>query len=122
MNLPTIFDAGEDSTFETPPFQVLGLSVTVTATARWEWTFDDGVTRSFTVPGGQYPDDSVSWTYATPGARHVSVTTYWDGQFTVAGKRPVRRPGSGHHQNCRSDGRPGPRGQVPPCRWMTDSR
>jgi hypothetical protein len=67
--------------------------VVVTATARWEWTFDDGVTRSFTVPAGRYPDDSVSWTYATPGGRSVSVTTYWDGQFTVAGNGPYDVPG-----------------------------
>ena len=93
VNLPTIFDAGEDGSFETPTFQVLGLPVVVTATARWEWTFDDGVTRSFTVPGGQYPDDSVSWTYATPGGRSVSVTTSWDGQFTVDGNGPYDVPG-----------------------------
>jgi hypothetical protein len=93
VNLPTIFAAGEDGSFETPTFPVLGLPVKVTATARWVWTFDDGVTKSFTVPGGPYPDDSVSWTYATPGGRSVSVTTYWDGQFTVAGQGPYDVPG-----------------------------
>ena len=93
VNLPTIFDAGEAATFVTPSFQVPGLPVTVTATARWEWTFDDGVTRSFTAPGGQYPDDSVSWTYATPGGRSVRLTTLWDGRFTVAGNGPYDVPG-----------------------------
>lgn len=88
VNLPTIFAAGEDRTFRTPTFQVLGLPVVVTATARWDWTFDTGVTRSFDVPGGQYPDDSVSWTYGSSGPRAVTLTTYWDAQFTVAGAGP----------------------------------
>ncbi len=93
VNLPTIFDAGEPGSFETPSFDVLGLPVVVTATATWDWTFDEGVTRAFTVPGGRYPDDSVSHTYASSGARAVTVTTSWQGSFTVAGNGPYAVPG-----------------------------
>ena len=45
VNLPTLFAAGESPTLRTAPFDVLGFTVVVTATARWEWTFDRGVTR-----------------------------------------------------------------------------
>jgi hypothetical protein len=65
----------------------------VTATARWEWTFDDQVTKAFDEPGGLYPDDAVSWTYDASGSRDVSVTTYWKASFTVNGDGPFAVPG-----------------------------
>jgi len=93
VNLPTIFSAGEPERVEIEPFDVLGFSVTVTATAQWEWTFDHGVTRTFDVPGGVYPDDSVSHEYASTGDRAVSVTTSWTATFTVDGQGPFAVPG-----------------------------
>jgi hypothetical protein len=93
VNLPTIFAAGEPDSIETEPFDVLGFTVVVTATARWEWTFEPGTTTEFTVPGGAYPDDSVSHTYRRPGERDVSVTTYWSAEFTVDGQGPFAVPG-----------------------------
>jgi hypothetical protein len=93
VNLPTIFAAGEPAEIRTPPFDVLGFQVAVTATARWEWQFDDAVTKPFSEPGGAYPDDSVSWTYSGPGERDVSVTTYWNASFTVNGDGPFAVPG-----------------------------
>lgn len=93
VNLPTIFAAGEPASIRTDSFDVLGFEVVVTATARWEWAFDQGVTESFTEPGGPYPDQSVSWTYARPGDRDVTVTTYWKASFTVNGDGPFAVPG-----------------------------
>jgi hypothetical protein len=93
VNLPTIFAAGEPDRVEVEPFDVLGFSVTVTATAEWQWTFDEGVMRTFDVPGGAYPDDSVSYEYATTGDRSVSVTTSWTAEFTVDGQGPFAVPG-----------------------------
>ena len=93
VNLPTIFAAGEPGEVEVEPFDVLGFTVTVTATAEWAWTFDDGVTRTFDVPGGVYPDDSVSHEYPTTGDRSVSVTTSWTAEFTVDGQGPFAVPG-----------------------------
>jgi hypothetical protein len=93
VNLPTLFAAGESSTLRTEPFDVLGFTVVVTATARWDWTFDRGVTEPFTEPGGGYPNQSVSHTYAGPGDRQVSVTTFWKAQFTVDGDGPFAVPG-----------------------------
>jgi hypothetical protein len=94
VNLPTIFAAGEPGSITTESFDVLGFSVVVTATARWEWTFDDGVTQPFTKPGGAYPNDDVAYTYADPGGRRVSVTTYWDASFSVDGDGPFQVPGA----------------------------
>jgi hypothetical protein len=93
VNLPTLFAAGEPTTLRTEPFDVLGFTVVVTASARWEWTFDRGITETFTEPGGGYPDQSVSHTYAGPGERQVSVTTAWRAQFTVNGGGPFAVPG-----------------------------
>jgi hypothetical protein len=94
VNLPTIFAAGEPATMETEPFDVLGFTVVVSATARWEWTFDDGVMRPFEQPGGVYPNDDVTYTYPDAGGREVSVTTYWDASFTVDGDGPFQVPGA----------------------------
>ena len=93
VNLPTIFAAGEPSSIRTEPFDVLGFEVVVTATARWEWTFDRGVTEAFSVPGGPYPDESVTYTYTSTGDRAVSVTTFWRARFTVNGEGPFAVPG-----------------------------
>jgi hypothetical protein len=93
VNIPTLFAANEPRRIETESFDVLGFEVVVTATARWEWTFDEGVTTAFDEPGGRYPDDSVSHTYRDTGARAVSVTTYWRASFTVDGDGPFAVPG-----------------------------
>ncbi len=93
VNLPTLFAAGEPREIRTRPFDVLGFQVVVTATARWEWRFDEAVTKWFSEPGGAYPDDSVSWTYGGPGEREVSVTTFWKASFTVDGEGPFAVPG-----------------------------
>lgn len=93
VNLPTIFAAGQSGQFRSEPFDVVGFRVVVTAQARWEWEFDRGVREGFAVPGGRYPDDSVSYTYTQPGQRAVSVTTYWRAWFTVDGQGPFAVPG-----------------------------
>jgi hypothetical protein len=93
VNLPTLFAAGESSTMRTEPFDVLGFTVVVTASAHWVWTFERGATENFAEPGGGYPDQSVSHTYRRPGQRRVSVTTWWRAQFTVNGEGPFAVPG-----------------------------
>jgi hypothetical protein len=92
VNLPTIFAAGEPESVRTEPFQVLGFTVVVTATAHWDWTFDQGVEQGFDKPGGAYPNDDVSYTYASAGARNVSLTTTWDATFTIDGGGPYTVP------------------------------
>ncbi len=93
VNLPTIFASGEPSSVTTDPFGVLGFTVVVTATAHWDWQFDHGVEQGFDRPGGTYPNDEVSYTYATPGDRQVSLTTTWDATFTIDGSGAYAVPG-----------------------------
>ena len=83
VNLPTIFASGEPESVTTEPFRVLGFSVVVTATAHWDWTFDREIEQGFDKPGGAYPNDDVSYTYASAGERDVSLTTTWDATFTI---------------------------------------
>jgi hypothetical protein len=93
VNLPTLFAAGEPESMTTQPFDVLGFTVVVTATARWEWSFDRGVTEGFDRPGGAYPNQDVAYTYEDTGSRQVSVTTYWKATFTIDGEGPFAVPG-----------------------------
>ena len=72
VNLPTIFAAGEPESVETEPFDVLGFTVTVTATARWEWTFEPGTTQEFTVARRRVSRTTRS---ATPTAGRASATS-----------------------------------------------
>ena len=37
---------------------------------------------------------SVAYTYADPGGRQVTVTTYWRASFTVNGEGPFQVPGA----------------------------
>src|ERR1044072_4019798 len=98
VNLPTIFAAGEPEAVTTEPFQVLGFTVVVTATAHWDWTFDRGVQQGFDKPGGAYPNDDVSYTYASVGDRDVSLTTTWDATFTIDGGGPSPVPAAAVRQ------------------------
>jgi hypothetical protein len=93
VNLPTLFASGEPETLTTEPFDVLGFSIVVTARARWVWTFEPGATQTFHVPGGAYPDVSVSHTYADAGTRRVVLATLWEARFTVNGEGPFAVPG-----------------------------
>lgn len=94
VNLPTIFAAGEPEHMTTDPFQVMGFTVVVSATAHWDWTFEPGATQGFDRPGGAYPNDDVSYTYASAGERRVSLTTTWDATFTIDGAGPYPVPGA----------------------------
>jgi hypothetical protein len=94
VNLPTIFAAGAPKAMAWDNLDVLGFDIRVTAKASYDWTFDRGVTKTFTEPGGAYPDMSVTHTYASPGERGVSLTTRWRGQFYIGGDGPYDIPGT----------------------------
>lgn len=83
--LPVIFSSGQEGGPMTWTDQVAGLSVTTTVTPEWHWTFGDGGEMTTAQPGGPWPDTSVSHSYDAKGTYEVSVTTTWDGTFTIAG-------------------------------------
>ena len=118
VNLPTIFAAGEPESVTTEPFQVLGFTVVVTATAHWDWTFDRGVEQGFDKPGGAYPNDDVSYTYASAGDRDVSLTTTWDATFTIDGGGPYTVPAPAITKTVGPDPGAGPRSPLRPRRRL----
>lgn len=88
VNLAAVFSAGQSGTIGRPTFDLAGFEIALTAEAAWRWDFADGPVEVFAVPGGPYPDTSVSHVYRTPGQRTVTVTTLWAGDFTVDGLGP----------------------------------
>jgi hypothetical protein len=69
-------------------FRVTLLGTPVLVRARptaWTWTYGDGSSRTFTTPGGPYPDLGTAHTWTAPGRRTVTLTTTWSGTYSVAG-------------------------------------
>src|SRR4051794_37805837 len=83
VNVPVVFAAGQVARLADPTFDLAGFSVRLNVKASWTWNFDDGTPETFTKPGGAYPNLDVSHTYVTSDDRRVTVTTTWDGTFTV---------------------------------------
>ena len=83
VNVPVVFAAGQVGDLADPTFDLAGFSVTLDVKATWTWSFDDGKPETFTKPGGAYPNLDVTHTYVTSDDRKVTVTTTWDGTFTV---------------------------------------
>jgi hypothetical protein len=83
VNVPVVFAAGQVGDLDHPTFDLDGFVVTLDVSAKWTWDFDDGKPQKFTKPGGAYPDMDVSHTYVTTDDRKVTVTTTWDGTYTV---------------------------------------
>lgn len=88
VNLPAIFASGQPERMSTRRFDLVGFAVVLDARATWRWRFGDGAEVTTQLPGGAWPDDSVSHVYRTPGQRVVSVVAQWQGWFTVDGMGP----------------------------------
>lgn len=93
VNLPTLFASGQPKRYTSNSFDLSGFTIVVSATPRWEWTFEPGITKSFDQPGGAYPDDSVAHTYRDTGDYAVHLTTSWTAEYTVNGEGPFPVPG-----------------------------
>lgn len=84
--LPVLYHSGQTAGPRTWTDEVAGFQVTTTVAPSWEWDFGDGSAGLITrTPGSRYPDLSVSHTYESAGAHRVTLTTTWDGTFTIAG-------------------------------------
>jgi len=88
VQVPTLFAAGQPPALGPVPLDLGPYPIEVEAEARWTWAFGDGAEQRFTVPGGAWPDTSVSHTYRTPGARAATVTTTWTGTYLLDGLGP----------------------------------
>jgi hypothetical protein len=92
VNLPTLFAT---NTLQTQTFNetLLGVQVTLNVQASWTWDFGDGTTLVSTVPGGQYPDTSLSHVYLAADQYTIQLTTNWTGTFSMAGGAATVIPG-----------------------------
>lgn len=88
VNLPAVFDSGQDEGVDREEFRLFSMPVHVEARPSWFWDFGDGATERTTESGGRYPDTSVSHTYTRAGERTVTVEASWTGTFTVDGLGP----------------------------------
>jgi hypothetical protein len=88
VNLPVIFAAGQPDAFQADGLALGPFDVDLRATPTWRWQFGDGALLDTDSPGGVWPDDSVAHTYREPGTAAVSVTTAWQGSFTIDGLGP----------------------------------
>jgi len=88
VNVATLFASGQPAEFGPADVSLGPFDVTVTAAARFTWVFDGDDVLQTAEPGGAWPDDSVSHTFTSTGARAVQLTTQWLGEFTVDGFGP----------------------------------
>ena len=94
VTVPAAFRSGQPASGLTGAgLSVLGLAVTLDARARWLWSYGDGVTSWSSVPGGRYPNLSVSHAYRRSGSLRVTVSSVWRGSYTVEGIGPFAIPG-----------------------------
>ena len=88
-HLPVIFDARQPAGTTTSDHVIVDLSVELSVTPRWLWRFGDGASTVTDVPGGRWPDRSVSHTYARAGVHGVRVQAVWSATYVVDGLGPL---------------------------------
>lgn len=100
VGVPAVFTSGQPAAgIRGADLSVLGLAVSLDARARWHWSYGDGAQAWATVPGGRWPDLSVSHSYRRAGSLTVAVDAVWRGEFTVEGLGPFAVPGDPLVQN-----------------------
>lgn len=85
VNVPTnVYAEADPVTLDT---ELLGFPVQVRATpSQYSWDFGDGSTVGPTSePGAPYPDLTITHEYAEAGKFGVTLTTYYTGEYSVAG-------------------------------------
>jgi hypothetical protein len=86
-NLPYLCTSGQNSGVHRWTHDVAGFTVSIAATPSWVWAFSSGALVT-AMPGGPYPDTSVSHVFTRVGSHEFPVTAVWRGQFTVDGLGP----------------------------------
>jgi hypothetical protein len=89
VNLPVLLAAGQPTAFRADGIRLGPFDVDLQASPIWRWDFGDGAQLETTSAGGPWPDDSVAHTYRQGAVSlPVTVTTMWQGTFTVDGLGP----------------------------------
>lgn len=82
VRVPVIFFT-DLPTFFNKDFKILGETVRINVKPRSLWNFGDGNTLLTSKPGKPYPDAEITHSYSVPGTYLVSVSTIWQGSFTI---------------------------------------
>ena len=93
VGVPTnVYASAEPVTLDT---ELLGFPVQVRATpSRYSWDFGDGNAHGPTEDAGApYPDLRITHEYASSGVHGVRLTTYYSGEYSVAGGPWLPVPG-----------------------------
>lgn len=85
--IPVICSSGQSNNVHTWRHGLAGRDVVVSAQPRWLWDFS-GTRVNSALPGGPYPDFSVSHTFETHGVADVRVESVWTGTFMVGDLGP----------------------------------
>ena len=94
VSLPALFRTGQPAGgIQGADLSVLGLDVRLDARVRWQWSYGDGTTQWTALPGGPWPDMSVSHTYRRAQRLTAVVTAVWRGEYVVDGLGPFAVPG-----------------------------
>jgi hypothetical protein len=89
VGVPVVLWSGQPRTWRSRVLEVAGHRVRVVARPTWVWQFTDGVWETAAVPGGRWPDTSLTYAFASAGERVVRVTTRWQATYTVNGVGPL---------------------------------
>lgn len=92
VGLDTIFHSGQPREMPEKTVPVYNFEIRLTATGRWFWTFEPGVSDVFDIPGSYHPDTAVSHVYLETGDYQPSVRTEWYGTFWVGDDGPFDIP------------------------------
>ncbi len=87
VHIPLLCGSGQTAGTQKWSENVSRFAIEITAKPQWAWNFE----REFLtveLPGGPYPDMSVTHTYKTSGTKRVMVETRWRGSFRVDGLGP----------------------------------
>jgi len=87
-HVPVIFGVSEQEVPVTDAFEVLGLSITLTARPRWVWDFGSESVATLS-PGRRWPHPTITHTYRQTGDAVVNVTAVWEATYEVGGVGPL---------------------------------
>ena len=94
VSLPALFRTGQPAAgIRGADLSVLGLDVRLDARVRWHWSWGDGTAQWTALPGGPWPDSSVSHTYRRAQRLIAVVSAVWRGEYVVEGLGPFAVPG-----------------------------
>lgn len=100
--LPTIFASNQPRQLRFDEV-IAGLPTRLRAEARWRWRWGDGRALSTSVPGGKWPNMSLTHTYRRAGGVRVAVATTWHAEYWVGGAGPFPVPGAAVTQEASLD-------------------